>query len=312
MKKNISFLITGFFLTFSLCVFGQADIGTTTHWYNRANFNPASIARDGYIYFFSNVRNQWLGLDGAPTVYNFQTSGYSDSRNSALGISFIRDDIGVTTALNPALQYAYRVVLKSDMKLSLGLSAGYYSRKIRASAYEPENTNDPVLNYTDEKFSMPDAGVGLELQAEHFIYGLSVTHLFSVWKPDNLFLITNHQYVYAFYKNSDSELYNITAGVQLSNRRNLTVAEATTIIRFKRPTGLIKGPSELFDLGLSVRTVKQATLITGLNISPNLRMGYTYDFNFSHTLNSFGTHEIILEYRIPLKTFRETGFNWYN
>lgn len=312
MKKHPRFILAGILVVFKLVAFGQTDIGTTSHWYNRANFNPASIARDGYIYFFSNVRNQWMGIEGAPSVYNFQTSGYSDKYNSAWGISLIRDDIGITTALNPTLQYAYRVELKKEMKLSFGLSAGVYSRKIRASEYEPENMNDPILDYTDEKYSLPDGNIGLELQAEHFIYGLSVTHLFSVWKPDELFLISNHQYAYALYKNSDSELYNITAGLQVINRRNLTLAEATTIIRIKRPTGLIKGPSELFDIGLTVRTVKQATLISGLNITPNLRMGYTYDFNFSNTVNGFGTHEIILEYRIPLKVNRDTGFDWYN
>ncbi len=310
--KRIQYILAGilFFLTIKL--YGQTDINSTTHWYNRAGFNPASIAREGYIYGFSNVRKQWVGIDGSPTVYNIQASGYSDLHQSAFGISLIRDDIGVTTAINPTLQYAYLVGFGEDLNLSLGLSAGVYSRKIRSSEYEAETVNDPVLDYIDERFTSPDANVGVELQGKYYLFGISSTHLFSLWKADELFLISNHRYAYAIYRNSNSELYNFTAGLQVANRKNLTVVEATAIVRFKRPTGLIKGPSELFDLGLSVRSVKQLTLLTGINITPNMRLGYTYDFNFSNTMNGLGTHEILFEFRIPLDVSKDTGFEWYD
>ena len=310
--KRVVYIIAGFLFIFELNSYGQTEINSTTHWYNRANYNPASIAREGYIYFFSNVRKQWVGIEGTPSVYNIQASGYSDRHQSAFGLSLIRDEIGITTALNPGLQYAYRVGLNEDWYLSLGLSAGVYSRNVRASAYEPENTNDPVLDYTDQRFTSPDANVGAELQWKYLIFGLSTTHLFSLWKSDDLFLISNHRYAYAIYRNSNSELFNITAGIQVANRKNLTVVEGTAIMRFKRPTGLIKGPTELFDAGISVRSVKQLTLITGINITSNMRLGYTYDFNFSNTINGGGTHEILLEFRIPLITIQDNGYIWYD
>lgn len=312
MKNKINLIVFGILLLSGLYANGQADISTTTHWYNRSIYNPASIARDGYIYFFSNVRKQWIEIDGSPTVNNFHASGYSEKLQSAFGVSFIRDDIGVTTALNPTLQYAYRVDLTDDWKMSMGLSAGIYTRNVRASAFEAEISNDAALFYVDEHYFSPDANVGAELQGKYFLFGMSTSHLFSLWKADDLFLISNHRYAYVFYRNSDSELYNITAGIQVANRRNLTVVEGTAIVRFKRPTGLIKGPSEIFDLGLTFRSVKQLTFLTGINITSDLRIGYTYDFNFSNTIYSGGTHEILLEYRIPLKLSRNTGYKWYD
>lgn len=312
MRKRILLILFGILLLVVNYASGQADVSTNTHWYNRGIYNPASIARDGYIYFFSNVRNQWIGIDGAPKVYNFQASGFSDKYSSAFGISLIRDDIGITTAFNPTLQYAYRISLNEEWNLALGLSAGVYTRNIRASAYEAEIVNDPALTYVDEHCFSPDGNTGIEFQGKHFLFGMSATHLFSVWKADNLFLVSNHRYAYALYRNSNSELFNITTGLQVANRRNLTVVEGTAILRIKRPTGLIKGPSELFDLGLTVRSVKQLTLLTGINITSDLRIGYTYDFNFSNTVNGGGTHEILLEYRIPLKVNRNTGFLWYD
>ncbi|WP_167618964.1 PorP/SprF family type IX secretion system membrane protein [Maribellus sediminis] len=311
MKKRLLLFFTGI-LIFCVQSKAQTELGTTSHWYNRANYNPASIARPGYIYFFSNYRKQWSGIDGAPTVYNLQASGFSEKQNSAFGISMVRDEIGLTTAINPTFQYAYRVGIKENLDLSLGLAAGFYSRRLNASAYDPEVVDDPALDYTDQRFASPDANFGLELEGKHFIAGLSSSHLFALWNHDDEYLITNHQYVYALYKNTDSELYNLTAGIQLSRRNNVTIFEGSGIIRIKMPTGLQKGPRELLDLGLTYRSTNQLTLLTGLNITRNFRIGYTYDFNFGIELNGNSTHEIVLEYRIPLKLTRYTNYIWYN
>jgi type IX secretion system PorP/SprF family membrane protein len=300
MKKFL-FLFVGIICYSSIDTFGQADISMSTHWYNRANYNPATISRPGYIYLFSNVRRQWTGINGSPTVYNFQASGFSEEFNSAFGLSVINDQVGLTSVLNPSLIYAYRVHLKKEVFLSLGLSFGLYSRFINSSAYEAEVVNDPVLVYSDQRATSPDANVGLELQGKYFICGLSTTHLFSIWRANNIFLSTNHQYVYALYKNSDSKLYNFSIGLQVVNRNNLTVVEGTSIFRFKFPTGLVKGPTELFDLGITYRSVKQLTFLTGLSLTPDIRIGYAYDYNFNSGSYKKGTHEIFLEYRIPIK-----------
>ena len=310
--KKVVLIVTAILLMFGYKTFGQTDIALTTHWYNRVNYNPASIVREGYIYFFSNIQKQWVGIEGSPTVYNFQASGYSERSKSAIGISLTRDEIGVTAATNPMFQYAYKVELNENLNLALGVSAGIYSRKVNGSVYEAETVFDPILDYSDEKYTSPDADVGAELQGQHFMAGISLTHLFSIWKAEDLFLISNHRYAYALYKNSESELYNITAGIQVANRKNLTIIEGTAIVRFKRPTGLIKGPTELFDFGFSIRSVKQLTLISGINVTPNMRIGYTYDFDFSNNVNESGTHEIILEYRIPLIIKEDTGLKWYD
>ncbi len=310
MKKTI-LLFAGLLACSFQPLLAQTESGTASHWYNRANFNPASIARPGFIYFFSNCRKQWTGIDGAPSVYNLNVSGYSDEKQSAVGLSLLRDDIGVTTALNPMLQYAYRIKLGRELDLSLGLALGYYFRTIKGSEYEAVEVDDPAIDYTTQRYSAPDAQLGFEIEGQYFIAGASTTHLVSLWKDDEEYLVSNHRYVYALYKNSEHESYNLSVGMQVSNRANLTVIEGTGIVRFKRPTGLQKGPTELFDLGLSYRSNNQLTLICGLNLSPNIRLGYTYDFNTGAELNVAASHEIVLEYRIPLRRYRNTHLLWY-
>lgn len=279
----------------------QADISMSTHWNNRANYNPAFIARTDYLYLFANARHQWYGVDGNPRVLNVQASGYFHDMRSAFGLSLVSDKIGLTQAFNPMLNYAYRIAKSDDWSLSMGLSAGIFVRSIDGSLFEAETNGDPSIHYTREKTTRPDANAGFEFQSKHLIFGLSSTHLLSIGKNDSAFLNANHRYGYAIYKNNNLNFLFYKAGLLLVNRDKHTVLEGNLFIRFKRPTGLIKGPREIFDLGLSYRSSRQIALMIGMMISPNLRVGYAFDQSLIPGYNQNGTHEIMLEYRILCK-----------
>jgi type IX secretion system PorP/SprF family membrane protein len=277
----------------------QADISMATHWYNRANYNPASIARTEYIYLFSNVQDQWVGVNGAPKVFNMQASEYIAAMHSAFGISLVGDRIGVTQAYDPMVTYAYRVSNERDWAFSLGLSAGVFTRFTDGSLYDAGTVTDPSIPYYMNNITQPDANVGLELQSTYFVVSVSSTHLFSIGKSDNLFLNANTRYGSVIYKNTNPEMFNFHLGVQVVNRDNLTVYEGNAGLRFKRQTGLVSGPREIFDIGVTYRTSPSMTLLFGLNISPNLRVGYAYDQSFVTGYSQSGTHEIMIECRIP-------------
>ncbi|MEI7502618.1 MAG: PorP/SprF family type IX secretion system membrane protein [Paludibacter sp.] len=295
--------------------FAQADISMATHWYNRANYNPASIARNDYIYLFSNVQKQWLGVNGSPAVFNVQASGFNYKLNSAFGISLVSDQLGLTQVLNPMLTYAYRLNFKSDVSLSMGISAGVFSRSIDGSQFEPTNMNDLALYSNLETTILPDANIGVELQSSHFVLGVSSTHLFSIIKTDYSFLNSSHLYSYAIYKNTNSEVMNYNVGLQMSAANNVAIMEGNVSVRFKHATGLTTGAREIFDLGISYRSSQQLVLLFGLNVTSNFRIGYAFDQSFSVGYNANSTHEIMLEYRIPSKAASvchcKCEGNWY-
>ncbi|MEI8084769.1 MAG: PorP/SprF family type IX secretion system membrane protein [Paludibacter sp.] len=316
MKKLflLNLLLLNFFV-FVQSSFAQADISMATHWYNRANYNPASIARNDYIYLFSNVQKQWLGVIGSPTVFNVQASGYNYKLHSAFGISLVSDQLGLTQVLNPMLTYAYRLNFKSDVALSMGISAGVFSRSIDGSQFEPGTINDLALNSNLETSILPDANIGVELLSSHFVLGVSSTHLFSIIKTNYTFLNSNHLYSYAIYKNTDSEIMNYNFGLQMSAANSVAIMGGNASVRFKHATGLTTGPREIFDLGVSYRSSKQLVLLFGLNVTSNIRIGYAFDQSFSVGYNSNSTHEIMLEYRIPSKAASvcncKSEENWY-
>lgn len=298
MRNKISYLLVTIGLFSGRNVFAQADMSMATHWYNRANYNPAAIARTEYIYLFSNIRQQWIGVEGAPQVFNVQASAYIHQMRSAFGLSLVGEKIGATQAYNPMMTYAYRLSNNRDRVLSMGLSAGLFMRYTDGSLFEAEALDDPSITYDMQKSIRPDANVGVEFQSGHFIVSISSTHLLAINKSEQLFLYTNHRYGAIIYFNENPSLINYHAGLQVVNRYDLSVLEGNVSLRFKRPTGLIKGPKELFDIGLTYRTSKQMTLLFGINISSNLRIGYAYDSSFSTGYNQNGTHEVMMEFRI--------------
>jgi type IX secretion system PorP/SprF family membrane protein len=315
MKRLIIYTVVAICAFWTTDGFAQADISMATHGYNRANYNPASIVRPDYIYLFSNVRKQWAGVEGSPVVFNVQASEFIHDYHSAFGISMVSDKIGVTQAINPMLTYAYRLGRNDDWWISLGLSAGVFSRYTDGSLFEAVVQDDPALYSSVDKEIKPDANIGAEFQSSHFVLGFSSTHILSIGKSDNVFLNTNHIYGYGMYKNTQSELFNYNIGAQIVNRSNLMVMEGNASLRFKHPTGLQSGPREIFDITVIYRSSKQLTLSLGLNLTNNFRVGYAYDQSFSVGYDANSTHEIMIEYRIPTRkasdnNYRNNGF-WY-
>ncbi len=301
MRRLIKFILIILSLPSGTKVIAQADISMATHWYNRANYNPASIARTEYLYLFSNVRNQWVGVKGAPQVLNLQASAYIHDIHSAFGLSIVSDRIGVTKSYNPMVTYAYRIANERDWSFAMGISAGVFSRSIDGSLFEAVTIQDPAIQYDVSSTLKPDANIGFEYQTNHFILSLSQTHMLSVYRSDSLFLNTTHRYGSLTYINNNPELFNYHFGIQVVNRHNLTVIEGKAGIRFKRPTYLVGGPKEIFDIGVTYRSSQQITLLFGLNISQNMRIGYAYDQGFSNGYTPNGTHEMMIEFRIPSK-----------
>jgi type IX secretion system PorP/SprF family membrane protein len=300
-----------------LKVLAQADISMATHFYNRANYNPASIARTEYIYLFSNVSQQWIGFNGAPRVFNVQASEYIHNIRSAFGLSLVGEKIGVTQAYNPMATYAYRVSDGQNWWFSMGLSAGAFTRFIDGSLYEAGTSIDPAISYNMDKITQPDANVGFEFQSAHFIGSISSTHILSINKSDKQFLNTNHRYGAVIYKNTNPEMFNYHIGIQVINRYNMTVLEGNMSLRFKRPTGLQSGPREIFDLGLTYSSSSMLTILFGVNISQNLKAGYAYTQSFVTGYQPNGSHELMLEYRIPSRAASahfqgEDPDNWYH
>jgi len=316
MRPYFKFILLLMGLFFTVKALPQSDISMATNWYNRANYNPATITRDDYLYLFANVRQQWIGVKGSPTTLNIQASQYFHDQQSAVGFSLSGDKIGVTQFFSSMATYAYRINYDNNRRMSMGLSAGIFLRTIYSSLYEAETINDPSISYDRATILRPDINIGFEYQTEHFIYTLSSTHLMSIGKSNALLLNSNHRYCGVIYKNIDPVFFNYNIGLQIVNRQNIFIVEGNACIRIKYLTGLVSGPREIFEFGATFRTSRQLTILAGICITPDCKVGYAFNQSFITGYYGNSTHEIMFEYRIPRKSafsgiYRNRGF-WYN
>ena len=279
-------------------VAGQSDMNMSANWQSRSGINPASIACPGYLYLFTDAGRQWLDVEGAPRTFRVQASRYIDRLNTAFGFSLTGDAIGVTRAWNPMLSYAYRASLQKNRFISMGLSAGIFSRTINGTAFESDIDGDPAIPYETRRFIRPDVSAGIEYQSPRLVVGLASTHLLSIVKHDSLPVSSNHRYLSVVYRNTASDLVSWYLGMQLINRQALLIAEASACIRFRHPTGLLRGPTDLFEAGISVRSSRQMSLMFGLNLTPDLRIGYLFNQSFITGYYPNGSHEVMVEYRV--------------
>jgi len=312
----IKLILIFLFLNLAIESFPQAEVSISSNWYNRAGYNPASIARDDYLYVFSNIRQQWIGIKGAPTTLTLQASEYFRDLKSAFGFSLTGDKIGVQQTLNPMLSYAYRILYDRYNWISMGLSAGIFLRSQNGARHEAETRYDPSIIYDTRTVFWPDINLGFEYQTRNFIYSLSSTHLPALWKADSLFLFANHRYGSIKYKSNDFRLYNYCIGVQVINKYDQFIVEGNVCFRIKHQTGLISGPREILELGLTYRSSRVLTLLFGTYLTPDCKLGYAFSQSFLPGYYANGSHEILFEYRIPKKAAFMRNYhdreNWYN
>jgi type IX secretion system PorP/SprF family membrane protein len=154
--------------------------------YNLYQFNPLIInpayagARDG-LSIVADVRNQWVGFEGAPKTSVISGHAPILNKNVGLGFTLIGDRMGPRNMLGVSGNFAYILKLSNKWKLSLGLNAGYnrYQFNYQDITFKTiDNSNTSVGNITQ---GSPDFNFGFYLKSKSFFIGSSVTHL---WAKD--------------------------------------------------------------------------------------------------------------------------------
>ena len=148
--KNIMFryhnvfirpLLAVFCLVF-LLAYSQQDPQITHNMFNRFMYNPAVAG--AYPEFHATLlhRNQWVGVDGAPTTSNLNAYAYLSQIQGGVGINVINDKAGMFSAKTVTASYAYQTMLGQKHRLGMGLSFGFMQYGYDGTWVTPDNTAD--------------------------------------------------------------------------------------------------------------------------------------------------------------------------
>ena len=164
--------------------------------------NPSIAGRDGFTTANLTVREQWVGMEGAPSTYaaSFQTRVLKNSYISkstdvqkkivrptkggrvGLGGYLFSDINGIMKRTGFQAAYAYHIPVggSEDMppnNLSFGLALTAYQFNVNLDGLVYDR-NDPLLNSYDRSIFVPDFNFGASYSTPKYYLGFSMANLF--------------------------------------------------------------------------------------------------------------------------------------
>lgn len=334
-KIIILTVFSGFFCVVSLA---QQVPMYSQYVMNGFLINPSLAGRDGYTSVNLTVREQWVGIPGAPQTYaaSFQTrllknSYISKSQsprkkrinptkggNIGLGGYVFNDINGIVRRTGMLGAYAYHIEVgkrgSTPSFISLGLAATLYQYGIDINGdlmNSLRDKNDQLLLQYDSQVFIPDFNFGTTFTTEKFYVGFAMTSL-----SRGALLFSNSA------DNNRSELghYFLTGGMRIyfPGHRDW---ELQPSILLKSSDMVLK--SLQMDLtarvyykndywaGLSYRTNDAIIAMVGLKYEL-CYFAYAFDFTLTDFRNkTYGTHEITLAYKFGNSPRRYRWINAY-
>ena len=279
----------------------------TQYMYNMNVINPAYAGSKDHLSGGVLYRNQWVGIDGAPTT--FSLSGSSPvGKNVGAGLSMISDQIGPVKEQDVYADFSYTLNLGGEHRLALGLKAGATFQKVGLFS----DINSSLPEPTDPAFSQNSSNTFVNFGAGAFYYTDKYYVAFSV---PNMLKSTYLDYNGVKY-GSTAQHYFLTGGYVFDLSPTVKFKPFTMIkSAFGAPTSVDLNTNflfnEVFEAGVSYRFGDSFGAMVNYAISPALRIGYAYDYTTS-ALNATtqSSHEIIVlfDLNFPKKVSRSPRY----
>lgn len=176
MTRNSTLLILAFILSFNR-TFAQQDAMFTKYMFNSLSFNPAFAGSPDYMSIRVLYRQQWWGIEGAPTSQTFSIHSPAKER-LGLGLNIGNDKIGASSSTYANLSYAYHIPVGKG-KLSMGFQAGFMNWRAdwnKIKFKDPVQLDQAFENMTPNLW-LPNIGSGLFYYAPIFYVGFSVPNI---------------------------------------------------------------------------------------------------------------------------------------
>jgi type IX secretion system PorP/SprF family membrane protein len=295
MKRSVYILVL-FSLAMTLRVNAQQVPITSQYLTNGLVINPAYAGTREALSANLSYRKQWARITGAP---QFQTlslhSPVNKKEKVSLGIMADYLTYGVTKDIGIYAFYSYAVRIGKG-RLSMGLKGGFdlSNTNYNNLQFPDGNPADPLLS-GDMKYTLPNMGLGFYYYTDKFFAGLSVPSILTYRRDEtDEFRVSPEYTMFRTY---------FTAGTILQFADAFKV-KPSVLVRYSmhEPLEVDLNANLIFAdmlwVGGSYRIAEKAAVaLFDLQITPQLKIGYSYDYQMGH-LNNYtsGTHEVSLRY----------------
>jgi type IX secretion system PorP/SprF family membrane protein len=272
--------------------------------FNETFINPAYVG--SHRNFSANLlyRNQWVGMEGSPKTETFSIHGPIRRKNLGIGFSIMHESIAVTDQLLVAGTISYKIPMKNST-LSFGLQGKFVNDVERLTEIHTISSGDNQFSTDVKKYFLPNAGFGMYYYREKFYAGVSIPRLFQ-----NKIESTQSSVVVRNFGNLKVWHYYLATGYVHTFNENLKM-KPTLMFKVVQNAPL-QGDFNLHFIlrdfvwfGAGYRSEDACALLVGLQLSPQLKIGYSYDYTLSklQKFNS-GSHEFTIGYNFGFKDYK--------
>ncbi|MES2826862.1 MAG: type IX secretion system membrane protein PorP/SprF [Bacteroidota bacterium] len=294
MKRIHNIIIIACLLVTSYSANAQQDAMYTQYMFNTLAINPAYAGSRNVTSATVLFRNQWTGIDGAPRTGTLTLDAPILDKRIGVGLQLFTDKLGVTQSNGAVVSGAYRIRM-DEGTLAFGIQGNINQfRSDYNNVNLNTNTYDPAFAYNVNKILF-NFGTGVYYNSDRFFVGLSVQDIVKNRLTD--------------YSSNNSDFRNTQAmHVFFSSGYVFTLSDD---FKFK-PSFLVKGVKgapieadinatlwikDIVGIGAQYRTSADVAGLIEIQATPQLRLGYSYDYSTTALRNfNSGSHEIMLRY----------------
>lgn len=276
-------------------IYAQQEPQYTQYMYNTLTVNSAYAGSAGHLTITGIYRTQWVGLEGSPNTQSF-TLDTPVGKNVGLGLSIVNDEIGPSEEQYVDLNLSYSIKASDEYKLSFGVKGGGRVINIDWSKGTYKD-GDPQFQQNIQNKFLPVIGAGVYLHSEKSYLGLSIPNF-----------LTDKRYDDVQQALADERMHVYLIGGWVFDLSPNTKFKPAFLAKFVTGAPVTVDISanfmfyDVFRLGASYRTGDSFSGLAGFQITPQLQIGYAYDYTTTGIRNySSGTHEILLRFELKSK-----------
>lgn len=267
--------------------------------FNILSVNPAYAGVEKDIFITAINRQQWVGFENAPvtTVVNLSAPIQFAGANHGLGLSIVRDELGLEKNTGIKFSYSYQHQLGYG-SIHFGISLGIQNNALKGEWFVPEGDEfttaqeDLGSGSIDDSKMIFDPGIGFFYKTDNFYAGASVLHVTepSVGYTQSVeTYLARHYYLTAGYRYQLNNEWEILPSVFYKTDAVVSQIDINSLLRYNKK---IWG-------GVSYRVDDAIVGMVGVLFNNGIQIGYAYDISTSKIAKA--SHEFLLTYRFNTK-----------
>lgn len=268
------------------------------HMQNKFSYNPAAAGANGFFEAFLGYRQQWTGIDGAPTTAFFNGNTLLGEKHG-LGLSITSDRAHIFERLNFSVGYAYHLKFADEHTLAFGVNAGGVQNRINLADAIVESPDMLLMTGQQSSFAF-NADFGVLYRVKGLFASITLPTLleptfdYTVDNADNGSLVLRRHFManvgYNWQVNDD------WAVIPNAMIRSLPAVD------MQFDVGANVNYKNKFWTGVNYR--QDAGIIAGLGFTfaDRWNVGYAYEFGGNGIVGqSGGSHEVLLGFQMRNK-----------